>query len=198
MTESPSALPGHSSELEAALRDAARDGSPAAQARVVRAAHGLLALYLAPRAPAPTDTDDLSQQVLIEALGSLSRWRRTGDPVGWLLGIARNVLRRAWRAHAREAARRSRLAAEMSARLAERLDDAADRAAERLAALAACEGNLPDGWRDLVDLHYRQHHSLDAIAHSRAIAKGTVGATLFRARARLRACIEAHLAETSR
>ncbi len=198
MTESPAAAPAHPSELETTLRDAALDGSLATQERVVRAAQGLLIGYLAPRAPVPADADDLAQQVLIEALGSLSRWRRAADPVGWLLGVARNVLRRAWRAHAREAARRSRLAVEMSARLAERLDDAAERAAERLAALAACESNLPEGWRDLVDLHYRQHHSLDAIAHSRAIAKGTVGATLFRARARLRACIEAHLAEASR
>lgn len=179
-------------DLTAALQ-AAAGGDRCAFTIVVAVVERPLRRYLALRAPATVDVDELAQQTLIQAFDALPRWRGEGDPAGWLFGIARNVVRRAWRAEQRAAERRGALEARLAERLAERAERPASDDDARLAALAECEAQLSERWRAIVGWHYREGWALDRIAAELDNAVGTVGATLFRIRARLRGCVEERL-----
>ena len=173
---------------------AAASGAPAAFGAVVRSIERPLRRYLIVRAPATADVDDLAQQTLVQAFEALPRWRATGDPAGWLFGIARNIVRRAWRTHARDQTRQDALQirlAETLARRADHLPQATDD--PRLSALAECEALLSERWRRIVGWYYRDRLPLERISRSLGNEPSTVGATLFRIRAQLRACVEEKL-----
>lgn len=176
---------------------AVREGDVEAFAVVVRAYQDRLLGYLIQRCPDPAQAEDLAQVVLVAAYEGLERYDADRDFGGWLFGIAANHLRKAWERAGREqrglASLGDRARSELG-RWAEREEDR-QRAASRLDALAACLGELPERWRELLGWHYDEGWSLARIAEVRGSAASTVGVTLHRARRRLRVCIEGRLAE---
>ncbi|MEV6489976.1 RNA polymerase sigma factor [Actinoplanes sp. NPDC051633] len=126
---------------------------------------------------------DLADEVVAETF--LIAWRRFGalprrEPLPWLLGTARNVVRERYRAEERQ----RRIAAEMTAWVEEAGADVADTVTDRAAVLAALAGLTEDD-RELLTL--TAWHGLEPRAAARVI--GCTTATYFvrlhRARRRL-------------
>src|SRR6185436_1985662 len=75
----------------------AQAGDPEAIAQIVRAHQGLIRGYVARLSPDPVTADDLAQEVFLAALRSLDRVDPDRGIRDYLLGIARNLGRLAWR-----------------------------------------------------------------------------------------------------
>ena len=144
--------------------------------------------YLARRAPA--EAEDLLGRVWVEAFAA----RRTFDPArgsarSWLFGVARHVLLRHWR-DLRSVPRDPAFATigwdswdEVDARL-----DSAALAGPLRAALA----DLPEGDREMLLLIAWEQLTPTEAAAVVGIGAGTARTRLHRARARMRAALQAH------
>lgn len=71
---------------------AARNGSPAAVDRFVRALHSDVWRYVAYLSADPQSADDLTQETFLRALGSLQRFEGRSSARTWLLSIARRTV----------------------------------------------------------------------------------------------------------
>ena len=140
------------------------------------------------------DYDDIAQEALLRAYqrpGSFDAAR--GDLGAWLFGVARNVIRRAWR----EAARRSRAGETEAFRIRQA---AAERALERdlrmdpvLEALERCLRRLPERSSALLRAHYEQGLAPVEIAGTFSMTANAVYVVLHRLRRALRRCMRAVL-----
>jgi RNA polymerase sigma-70 factor (ECF subfamily) len=139
-------------------------------------------------------TEDLVQQVFVDAYFHLEQFQRDRDFGKWLRAIARNAVRK----ELRRAVRESGKYAAYRNHLLERLDESpeTDRHEEDLrAALAKCrEGLAPDVSRAL-ELRYGESRSFQDIAR---VLGRTVAASrqlLQRVRLALRKCVEERMAQ---
>jgi RNA polymerase sigma-70 factor (ECF subfamily) len=109
----------------------------------------------------------------------------------WALAVARNQVRAARQ-------KRGRDRHVFDDQTLELLADAAGRRVQRLparmVALAACLRRLPEKHRQLVDLRYRQQHSLQQVADVLGRTLSAVTVALHRVRQTLARCISDHLA----
>lgn len=138
-------------------------------------------------------TEDLVQQVFVQAYARLDRFERGRDLGAWLRGIARNLVRQ----ELRERARRDRRLISYQSHLeaiaaADREADAREEALRR--ALAECSRKLPDVARQALELRYRE--ALDFTTVAAALGRTVAGARqlLQRVRMQLRHCIREELA----
>jgi RNA polymerase sigma-70 factor (ECF subfamily) len=124
----------------------------------------------------------------------LVAWRRLGavppEPLPWLLGVARNVIRERYR----DEARQSSLATELRAWVAEAEVDVADGVTERVAVLAALAG-LGDGDRELITLVAWHGLTPRQAAQVVGCSVATYFVRLHRARKRLGTSLDARRAE---
>jgi RNA polymerase sigma factor (sigma-70 family) len=146
--------------------------------------------YLARRAGSDL-ADDLAAETFVQAIACRERFDpEAGSPVGWLFGIAANLLRRHWRNASREQVAHARIAS------LEPSDAGSDAVVtsliDRLAAEQVCDRlihvlrSMPPGELEVLLLFAWEDLSYADMASALDIPVGTVRSRLHRARARLR------------
>jgi RNA polymerase sigma-70 factor (ECF subfamily) len=174
------------------LLSRARAGDAQAVTQIILEHQGVIRSYLARLAPDPVTADDLAQDVFLAALQSLDRIDPALGIRPYLLGIARNLARTAWR----ERLKGRRVSGdELFETLSEKLGP--ERPEERLAALGECLKRLPPKSAEVILRHYRDEDRCDEIAKDLGTAVSTVRSTLTRVRKALHECIQAKLARAA-
>jgi RNA polymerase sigma-70 factor, ECF subfamily len=174
---------------EGSLRVGAEDlsdvaGDPAAFEAFYRRHVAVVSRFLARRVTDPPLVADLTAEVFYEVIRSAHTYRRgRGSELGWIYGIARNVLandrrREALRLRAeKDSAGRRLLDDDDIARLEERID--AESAARRLRQALSL---LPGNEREVVELVAVDGLSVKDAAVALGIRPGTARVRLYRAR----------------
>jgi RNA polymerase sigma-70 factor (ECF subfamily) len=147
------------------------------------AIRGFTALW----APSRDEADDLAQEVFLAALHSAASFDPSRDLKTWLLGIARNLTRQAWKRVGRAGALGEALEREALAAFERRQDD------RRRGALEKCVEGLHERDRAVFREYVVEELSSAELAERLSTTEGTVRATISRIRRRLRACIERRL-----
>ncbi len=137
--------------------------------------------------------DDLAQEVFLRAYQNLAQWQKLGNLKPWLIGVARNLAKVYIRSSTRRQARET---GPLAVQLAEwRLDrmnkhTGSDESPEQtLAALQDCIAQLAPETRRVVEEHYFEGQTLEAIAKRLGRSSVSVRALLFRTRNVLLKCI---------
>jgi RNA polymerase sigma factor (sigma-70 family) len=153
----------------------------------------IVAGYLARRARHPELAADLTAETFAAAIAGAGGFRDEGQSaLGWLLGIARNVLHRTWERGAIERRARERLGVERAAvsdatlERIEALIDASDPANPLLQALA----ELPEAQRDAVRAHVLDEEPYADLARRLGVSEATVRQRVSRGLGRLRTTLE--------
>jgi RNA polymerase sigma factor (sigma-70 family) len=145
---------------------------------------GAVNRFIARRVDDPYRTADLTAEIFMAAIGSAHTYREaSGTELGWLYGIARNVLSGDRRRAAREQAAAGRFAGR---RLLDdddiaRLEDRIDAESAARAAYAALAG-LPDDERAVLELVAIDGLTVQDAAAALGIRAGTARVRLHRAR----------------
>ena len=139
--------------------------------------------------------EDLFQQTVLEILRGADRFDPARDFLPWACGVARNVVRRHWRAAERRPAPATQELLDSLAELALEEQDEDIWQAER-AALYRCLDKLPERMRRLFLLRYGQNHKADTLARLAAFTPGSLRTTLARLRLKLRQCINAEIGQS--
>lgn len=154
----------------------------------------IVAGYLVRRTRDPELAADLTAETFAAAILAAGRFRDDGQSaLGWLLGIARNLLGRSWQRGQIEQRARQRLGvqsvaySEASLERVEALIDDANPANPLLVALAA----LPDTQRDAIRAHVLDEESYAELAERLGVAEATLRQRVSRGLARLRTTVEA-------
>jgi RNA polymerase sigma-70 factor (ECF subfamily) len=158
-------------------------------AELVARYQGVVRGFTALWAPSRDEADDLAQEVFLAALHSASSFDPSRDLKTWLLGIARNLTRQAWKRVARAGALGEALEREALLAASAR-EEQRDR---RRAALDRCVEGLHERDRAVFREYVVEDLSSAELAARLATTEGTVRATISRIRRRLRACIERRL-----
>jgi RNA polymerase sigma factor (sigma-70 family) len=136
--------------------------------------------------------DDLVQETLLRAQQSISRLGAPYRFGPWLMGIAANLARKAWRAEARRPLSLESLAADFPHIAWDESDTAApspeqiSEAAEESRMLAEAISALPRSLSRVVVLHYLDGINYAEVAAALDVPVSTVKGRLFQSRARLR------------
>lgn len=152
---------------------------------------GAVSRFIARRVDDPYQAADLTAEIFIAAIGSAHTYREaSGTELGWLYGIARNVLSNERRRAAREQAAAGRFAGR---RLLDdddiaRLEDRIDAESAARAALAALTG-LPDDERAVLELVAVDGLAVQDAAAALGIRPGTARVRLHRARQSARSAL---------
>jgi RNA polymerase sigma factor (sigma-70 family) len=179
----------HPDDLERITRD------ESAFAEFVSRYEGAIRGFTAMWAPSRDEADDVAQEVFLAALHNIHTFDRSRDLKTWLLGIARNLTRRAWRRVVRlphtggdealdQILERHALAAY------EARQQNADR---RRDALHKCINVLGEKEKALFKNYVVDELSSASLASRMNTTEGTIRATISRIRRQLRACIERRL-----
>jgi len=138
--------------------------------------------FLARRVPTREEAEDLTAEVFHQAIAGLDRFEWQGTPfVGWLLGIAANLLAKRWQ----RATRQPEI-------LSEDLElVASSDATERQALLAQLVALLPDDQRHVVLARFVEQRSIRDIARDLGRSAGAIKQLQFRALENLRNHVKA-------
>lgn len=138
-------------------------------------------------------TEDLVQQVFVNAFLHLKDYQTGRDFGRWIRTIARNAVRE----HVRKASRYDRRLKAYGEILGAREDDerAADQDQERQQALEPCLEQLSERASEAVKLRYHEGKSFAMIAPQLQSTTGAIRNLLARVRAQLRECIERRMSE---
>jgi RNA polymerase sigma-70 factor, ECF subfamily len=180
---------GDRSAVEAILDEVAC-GRTEAFGRIVRDYALPLRSYLASQVHRLDDVDDLTQEVFLAALSSLSTFRRGDDFGAWLRGIARNKLLVYFRSQARRSQALERFRDEVTALIEHDLEGAAasDRA-EMIERLLRCIAELPDRLRRVVRAGLDGDKPVE-VAKALSTTIGVVYNLHYRANQLLRECLQ--------
>lgn len=133
-------------------------------------------------------TEDMVQQVFVNAYQRLDRFELGRDFGNWIRMIARNVVREELRRASRYDARLKAYADVLAARWSD--DDRADEHERELtASLEECLKKLADRAAEVVRLRYHEGWDCERIAGELETSTGAVRNVLCRARTQLRECI---------
>ncbi len=181
------------------LRQAA-SGSREAFAGLVRMHQAAVRWFLLRGLRDPAAADDLAQEVFLAAFQNLAKCRNEDGLRAWLLGIARNMAVQHVRGEARRRAReRGPLATQLAQWRIEQLEQDPEAGLDyerKLAALRGCVGQLPPESRRVVEEHYFQRQSAEAIARQQGRTAGSVRMMLLRVRKALAECIRKKLLQS--
>jgi RNA polymerase sigma-70 factor (ECF subfamily) len=170
----------------------AQAGDSEAIAQIIRVHQGLIRGYVARLAPDPVTADDLAQEVFLAALRSLDRVDPERGIRDYLLGIARNLGRLAWRQRLKgKEISGDALFEAISARSA--LPDSEASPDRRLSALQECMKGLAPKAHEVVLRHYREEQPCDEISAEIGTTPGNIRSILTRARQALRDCMRIRL-----
>ncbi len=170
---------------ESALLRRAQGGDQDAIETLIRLHQRQLRAYVARLMPDPSQADDVAQEVFISALRTLGQLDPERGLLPWLLVIARNKARDAWRRHQR---RREVSGDEAFTALAAHAELALED--DRLDRLRRCMDRLPSRALAVIQGHYRDEMSCADLASREGLSAGSVRSLLTRARDLLRGCIE--------
>lgn len=149
-------------------------------------------VYMLRRTDASDVAADLTAEVFAAALGSVSRYRAdSGSPIGWLFGIAANVLavsRRKSRVIDRARRRAGFPVLELSDRMLEHLDRLADIGAGREAMSRLQQ--LPDDQRTAIEAHILGERTYQDIATELRCSPNVVSQRVSRGLRSLRSQLE--------
>jgi RNA polymerase sigma-70 factor (ECF subfamily) len=177
---------------EAELLQRAKLGDPEAVSEIVRRHQAVIRSYVGRLSPDPVTADDLAQEVFLVALRKIHRIDPRKGIRPYLLGVARNLVRLAWREKVRG---REHPGDALFKILAARSPEE-ERPLEpdvRLTLLRECMRELAPKALDMVLRHYRQEQQCDEIAGALGTTPGNVRSILARARQLLRECMEPKL-----
>jgi RNA polymerase sigma-70 factor (ECF subfamily) len=170
----------------------AQAGDPEAIAQIVRDHQGLIRGYVARLAPDPVTADDLAQEVFLAALRSLDRVDPQRGIRDYLLGIARNQARLAWRGRMKgKEISGDDLFAAIAARCP--IHESEPPSDKRLSALQECLKGLAPKALEVVLRHYREDERCEEISEKFGTTAGNVRSILTRARQTLRECIRVRM-----
>jgi|YNPBryunderm2012_1023409.scaffolds.fasta_scaffold15560_2 RNA polymerase sigma-70 factor (ECF subfamily) len=137
-------------------------------------------------------TENLVQQVFIDAYTNLPKYQLGTDFGAWIRTLARNRVRKELRSLSRAeqklAVYREKVMTELHSE-----EVCRDDSDLYLAALQSCRQQLPENEATLLGLRYERGWSFDAIAACRGMTAAAVQRAISRIRYRLRACIEGKL-----
>jgi RNA polymerase sigma-70 factor (ECF subfamily) len=143
----------------------------------------------------PGGTEDLVQQVFVNAYLHLFSYQPGTDFGRWIKSIARNLARNQLRARLRETRRMSVYREHLLGRLGD--EAAAAREEDLLAeALRICRERLPEHGARVLDLRYARALSFEEIAAQLGRTVEAVRQFLLRIRLALRECVERRMVET--
>ena len=173
-------------ERELLLR--AQAGDAGAIAEIVRTHQGLVRSYVSRLAPDAVTADDLAQEVFLAALQSLDRIDPQLGIRGYLIGIARNLGRMAWRERMKGKAEAGEA---FFTAVLERCpaDEAEQRSDHRISALQECLKGLAPKALEVVLRFYREEQACDEISRQLGSTPGNIRSILTRARQALRDCV---------
>ena len=140
--------------------------------------------------------EDLFQQTVLEILKGAEKFDASRDFLPWASEVARNVVRRHWRASERQPAQATQELLDSLASLAIEERDEDIWQAER-AALHQCMEKLPDRMRRLFMLRYGHNHKADELARLSSFPVGSLRTTLARLRTKLRHCINTEIQQSN-
>jgi RNA polymerase sigma-70 factor (ECF subfamily) len=161
---------------------------------IVRETQSHLRAYIAGLGVTGHDVDDVAQDVYIELYRNFERIPANISVERWLKGIARNLCMNFFRRTSRRGRLHRQALAEMLSR-ADQAESLTDLPGDVEAALAGCLKKLGAESRRLVLLRYEQElPSADIAARLDSTAEA-IRVALHRIRAKLRQCINSHLAE---
>jgi RNA polymerase sigma-70 factor (ECF subfamily) len=167
----------------------AQAGDPDAVAQIVRTHQALIRGYVARLAPDPVTADDLAQEVFLAALRSLDRVDPERGIRDYLLGIARNLGKLAWRERLKgKEISGDAIFAALAARGEPEL--ASDR---RVSALRECLQGLAPKAQEILLRHYREGQRCDEISQQIGTTPGNIRSILTRARQALRDCVRVRI-----
>lgn len=182
---------------EAALLRQAANGSREAFALLVRSHQAAVRWCLVRYVRDPATADDLAQEVFVAAYQNLPACQAAASLRAWLLGIARNVAIQHVRSETRRRAReRGPLATQLAQWRIEQLEQDQDEGLEherKLEALRHCVEFLAPESRRVVDEHYFQRQTAEAIAQRQGRGAAAVRMMLLRVRKALGECIRKKL-----
>jgi len=137
-------------------------------------------------------SENLVQQVFVDAYMHLDHYRLNTDFGAWLRTIARNRIRQELRTMSRENRRMAVYADQLAERLREESHAEQDHESY-LDALQLCRQSLPERAARLIELRYVRHQSFAEIAEGEATTPEAIQRAISRVRAQLRDCIESRL-----
>ena len=161
---------------------------------LVREHSQMLTVYLRCAVRDAALVDDLFQETMLTAWKNLDRFDRARPFGPWLRGIAAKLVL----AQRRKSARGMVLCDEqvlehLEVRHAALQASTGDTLEEKLASLKDCIEALPDRYRQVIELRYRQELQGETLAQRLGITTETLKKQLQRARARLLECLERKL-----
>ncbi len=150
----------------------------------------MLMMYLRSVVRDAAVVDDLFQETMLTAWNRLDQFDRQRPFGPWLRGIAAKLVL-AW---SRKSARQPRLCddetlSHINDRLSQMQRLSGDTLEEKLAALHDCLSHLPDSYRQIIDLRYREERKPADITSLLRLNAETVKKRLQRARAMLLDCL---------
>ncbi len=141
-------------------------------------------------------TENLVQQVFVDAYFHLDQYVRGTDFGAWIRTVARNRLRKELRTAGREDRRLATYRERLAERIKAEADDNRDDSDAYVAALRGCRESLPPRDAAIVRLRYEKGLSFEAIARAQGQSAEAVQRMISRIRFRLRDCIRNKLKET--
>ncbi|MHC4916796.1 MAG: RNA polymerase sigma factor [Planctomycetota bacterium] len=169
--------------------ESVRGGQVEAYALVVRAYQQQVWRIVAYALRDISGTEDLVQQVFVQAYMKLDSYRSGRDFGAWIRTIARNLVREELRRRGREERRLRVYGEQLAARLEE--SGAAERRDEQLRqALAECREQLAPSAARAVEMRYERSMSFDEVARALDRTVAAARQMLARIRLSLRRCIE--------
>lgn len=161
-------------------------------AELVRQHQMTIYAYLRARVAQPVDADDLLQEVFLRYQAGIGRYDPSRDPLPYLMGIARNLLR--------ERARRLRRRQELTwTELCLEVEEPAEEETlvsphqELVPHLASCLQTLAQNARTALQLYYEHKLKFKEIGQRLGRTAGAVKLLMFRARQALKRCLDLKL-----
>lgn len=174
---------------EEELLKRAKAGDEEAVASLVTAHQRVVRAFLGRIAPDPATADDLAQDVFLEFFQAIERADSTRAVRPYLLGIARNLARMAWRKQIVRREVSGEALFEMLEGYTQRLLQSDDEG-NRREKLRKCLEALSPKAREVVLYFYRDELSCDEVAERMKMPSGSIRSILTRGREALRVCIE--------
>jgi RNA polymerase sigma-70 factor len=141
--------------------------------------------------------EDLFQETMLTAWRRFDEFDADRPLTAWLRGIAKNLIRNAWRKHATE---RLVFDVQMATFAEETLavldKHSGDTWRQRLTVLADCVSQLPPSSRQLVDASYADKQSANDLSELLGLSAAAIRKRLQRIREQLADCIEQKLGES--
>lgn len=182
-----------SSATDGELLRRAAHGDADAFSGLYRRHETIVAGYLARRCRDPELAADLTAETFAAAIAGAGGFRDEGQSaLGWLLGIARNVLHRTWERGATERRARERLGVErvaVSDATLERVEALLDENDPHNPLLQALDA-LPEAQRDAVRAHVLDEEPYADLAARWGVSEATVRQRVSRGLGRLRTTLE--------